>query len=264
MARRKTVKKSARRKVSKTIRASAKIKRAAQRSAVRAARGARLKRAIRARKATARPADRLVLYGLHFSLPSCKVGLMLSLCGANFDYKHVDLMAGENKRPEFLAKNRFGQVPVLQDGSTFLCQSNVILQYLADKFGRFGGRTPAERQRVAEWLAWDLDRMASGLGFARAAKRFWRQEPPVMEFFHARGEQALATLDRQLGASKFVAGPQPTIADVAIFPWVATAEEGGFDVARYPNVRDWAERMLKLPGAAHPYAIMPKEDRVAT
>ena len=140
MARRKTVKKSARRKVSKTIRASAKIKRAAQRSAVRAARGARLKRAIRARKATARPADRLVLYGLHFSLPSCKVGLMLSLCGANFDYKHVDLMAGENKRPEFLAKNRFGQVPVLQDGSTFLCQSNVILQYLADKFGRFGGR----------------------------------------------------------------------------------------------------------------------------
>ena len=84
-----------------------------------------------------------------------------------------------------------------------------------------------------------------------------------MDFFRARGEQALATLDRQFGGSKFVAGPQPTIADVAIFPWVATAEEGGFDVARYPNVRDWAERMLKLPGAAHPYAIMPKEDRVA-
>ncbi|HJS32851.1 MAG TPA: glutathione S-transferase C-terminal domain-containing protein [Alphaproteobacteria bacterium] len=60
-----------------------------------------------------------------------------------------------------------------------------------------------------------------------------------------------------------IAGPLPTIADVAVFPWVATADEGGFDIARYPNVRDWAERMLKLPGAAHPYAIMPKEDRVA-
>ena len=76
-----------------------------------------------------------------------------------------------------------------------------------------------------------------------------------------RGKQRLGP--PLTGASKFVAGPQPTIADVAIFPWVATAEEGGFDVARYPNVRDWAERMLKLPGAAHPYAIMPKEDRVA-
>lgn len=263
MARKKAVRKTARRKAFKTLKASAKIQHAAKRSAARAARGARLRRAVRARKPTARPSDRLVLYGLHLSLPSCKVGLMLSLCGAKFDYKHVDLMAGENKRPEFLAKNRFGQVPVLQDGATFLCQSNVILQYLAEKYGKFGGRTPAERLRVAEWLAWDLDRMASGLGFARAAMRFWRQEPPVMDFFRARGEQALATLDRQLGASKFIAGPQPTIADVAIFPWVATADEGGFDVARYPNVRDWAERVLRLPGAAHPYAIMPREDRVA-
>ena len=263
MAKKKATRKSARRKAFKTLKASAKIKLAAKKSAARAAKGAPLARSARARKAARKPADRLVLYGLHLSLPSCKVGLMLSLCGARFDYKHVDLMAGENKRPEFLAKNRYGQVPVLQDGETYLCQSNVILQYLAEKYGRFGGRTAAERLRVCEWLAWDLDRMASGLGFARAATRFWKQEPPVMDFFRARGEQALATLDRQLGGSKFVAGPQPTIADVAIFPWVATAEEGGFDVARYPNVRDWAERMLKLPGAAHPYAIMPKEDRVA-
>lgn len=263
MAKKKAVRKAARRKAFKTLKASARIKLAAKKSAARAAKGAPLKRSARARKAATKPAGRLVLYGLHLSLPSCKVGLMLSLCGARFDYKHVDLMAGENRRPEFLAKNRYGQVPVLQDGETYLCQSNVILQYLAEKYDRFGGRTPAERLRVAEWLAWDLDRMASGLGFARAATRFWKQEPPVMDFFRARGEQALATLDRQLGGSKFVAGPQPTIADVAIFPWVATAEEGGFDVARYPNVRDWAERMLKLPGAAHPYAIMPKEDRVA-
>ena len=255
---------ASRRKARKKLVASPKIIRAAKKSAARAARGAPIRKAVQAIKRKQSGGEWLVLYGLHLSLPSCKVGLMLGLCGAKFDYKHVNLGAGEHKTPEFLAKNRFGQVPVLQDDDAFICQSNVILQYLADKFGKFGGRTPTEKLRIAEWLAWDLDRMAGGVGLTRGLTRFMQQDPAVANFTRARGEQALAQLDRHLGASKFLAGSQATIADVAIFPWVATAEEGGFDIARWPNVRAWAERMLNLPGAAHPYAMMPKEDRVAT
>jgi glutathione S-transferase len=255
---------ASRRKARKKLVASAKIIRAARKSAARAAKGSPIRKAVRTKTAKRSGGDRLVLYGLHLSLPSCKVGLMLGLCGAQFDYKHVNLGAGEHKTPEFLAKSRFGQVPVLQDGDAFICQSNVILQYLADKFGKFGGRTPAEKLRIAEWLAWDLDRMAGGVGLTRGLTRFMQQDPAVVNFTRARGEQALAQLDRHLGTSKFLAGSQPSIADVAIFPWVATAEEGGFDIVRWPNVRAWAERVLNLSGAAHPYAMMPKEDRVAT
>jgi glutathione S-transferase len=85
----------------------------------------------------------------------------------------------------------------------------------------------------------------------------------VVRFCRARGERAFGVLDRHLGNSKFLVGSQPTIADIAVFTWVTIAEEGGHDLSRWPNVQAWAERMLKLPGAAHPYTVMPKEDRTA-
>jgi glutathione S-transferase len=207
--------------------------------------------------------QQVTLHGLYLSLPSCKVGLALSMMGVPFEYRHVNLPGGEHKQPDFLAKNRFGQVPVLEHGGLSIAQSNAILQYLADTFGKYAGRTPQERVRVAEWLQWDQDRMAS-VGMVRLFAKFFPQtHEEVVKFARARAEQALDTLDRHLGASKFLAGPAPTIADIAVFPWVATAEEGGFDVSRWPNVQSWAERMLALPGAAHPYAIMPKEHREA-
>ncbi|MBI3451423.1 MAG: glutathione S-transferase family protein [Rhodospirillales bacterium] len=253
----------ARPKKAKKLAATATIKRAAKKSAARAARGALIGKAAPVRKARPAKDRKLVLHGLYLSMPACKVGLMLSMLGAKWDYKHVDLRAGAHRAPEFLAINRFAQVPVLRHGDECVVQSNVILEYLADAFGKFGGRTPAEKRRIAEWLAWDFDRMATGLGMTRGFTQFFKQEPPVVAFTRQRGEAALDMLDRHLGASKFVAGTEPTIADIAIFPWVATAEEGGFDIARWPNVRAWAERFMALPGAAHPYTIMPKEDRAA-
>ncbi|MGQ0663839.1 MAG: glutathione S-transferase family protein [Pseudomonadota bacterium] len=248
----------------KTLKATPNIKAAARKSAARAPRGARVARAAPARKAPAKKPQKLVLYGVSRSLPSCKVGLMLAVLGVPFDYRHVDMGARQHKTPEFLAMNRYGQVPVLQHGDRFVVQSNVILGHLADAFGKFGGRSPAEKLRIAEWLAWDQDRMASGVGWTRAFTQFFKDtDPAVVAFARARGEAALDVLDRHLGSSKFIAGPEPTIADIAIYPWVATAEEGGFDIARRPNVRDWAERILALPGAAHPYTIMPTADRIA-
>jgi glutathione S-transferase len=252
----------------KKLVASARIKAAAVKSARKAAKGAPIRKVLAgkpaaAKRRAAKKSAGLVLYGVHRSIPSCKVGLMLSMLGAKFDYKHVELAAGAHKTPEFQAKNRFMQVPVLQDGDLFICQSNVILGYLAEKFGKFGGRTPAEKLRVAEWLAWDLDRLSSGLGLTRAFTQFLKQDPVVVTFTRGRGEQALDVLDRHLGTAKFLAGPAPTIADIAVFAWVATAEEGGFDIARWPNVQAWALRMLAQPGAAHPYAIMPRQDRPA-
>jgi glutathione S-transferase len=254
---------TARKPARKTLKASRKIAVAAKKSAAKLAKGAAIKRKSGFAKPAPTKQGRLVLHGLHASLPSCKVGLMLAMLGAPWDYRHVDLPAGAHKAPAFLAKNRWGQVPVLEDAGAIIAQSNVILRYLADKFGKFGGKTDTEKLRIAEWLAWDLDRMASGLGMTRAYTRFYKEHDEVLRFLRQRGESALAMLDRHLGGSKFVAGLYPTIADIAIFPSIATAEEGGFNLAAWPNVQAWAQRMMSLPGVAHPYAIMPKEDRVA-
>src|SRR5262245_50230167 len=104
----------------KKLVASARMKAAAVKSATKAAKGATIRRAGAGKpalkKATKAKAAGIVLYGVHRSIPSCKVGLMLAMCGAPFSYKHMDLAGGAHKTPEFQAKNRFMQVPVLQDG----------------------------------------------------------------------------------------------------------------------------------------------------
>jgi glutathione S-transferase len=266
MAVRKAKKKAQRKPARKKLTASTKMQAAAKKSAARAARGAPIRRgtASRAPKAAAKKkADRIVLNGLHLSVPSCKVGLALAMMGIPFEYRHIDLASGAGKTPDYLAKNRYGQVPVLEHGDLTIAQSNVILQYLADTFGKFAGRTPQDRIRIAEWLMWDQDFMHSGVGWPRGFTRFNPQHEEVLKFARTRGERALGLLDRHLGTSKFLVGSQPTVADIASFAWVATADEGGWDLSRWPNVQAWAERMLALPGAAHPYTVMPKESRAA-
>jgi glutathione S-transferase len=254
-------KKAAAPKPKKLLKATPAIKAAAVRSAKKAAKGARIKKTAGYDVPKKAPSV-VTLYGNQLSLPVAKVALMLNMLGVKFAYKHVDLMAGAQKSPEFGKLNRFHQVPVLRDGDETVVQSNVILAYLAERYGAFGGGQAHERRRVAEWLSWEADRMPS-LGQTRFLRRMGGQNAPAIPFLFMRGEASLELLDRHLGTSKFVAGPNPTIADIAIFPWIATAEEGQFDAAKYPNVRDWGQRMMKIPGVAHPYALVPKEDRAA-
>ena len=267
-ARKKTAKKKAQRKPArKKLTASARMQAAAKKSAARASRGAPIRRATSGRpggKAAKKASGRVVLNALHASIPSCKVGLALTLMGVPFDYRHIDLAAGVSRTPEYIAKNRMGQVPVLEHNGMAITQSNVILQYLADTFGKFGGRTPQEKIRISEWLMWDQDFMHSGVGMPRVFAKFYpTTHEEIVKYCRGRGERAFGVLDRHLGNSKFLVGNQPTIADIAVFTWVTIAEEGGHDLSRWPNVQAWAERMLKLPGAAHPYTVMPKEDRTA-
>jgi glutathione S-transferase len=257
-------KKSAKR-ARKKLTATTRIKAAARKSAARAARGAPIGRKAAAKSARKKTPDKFVLHGFFGSLPSCKVGLMLSMCDVKWDYRHVNLPGGEQATPEFRALNRFGQVPVLRHGERTIVQADTILWYLARVTGRFaGGRREDDKLRISEWLNWDLSDMAVGVGISRF---FTRMAPntgqETKDFIRKRGERALGTLDRHLGSTKFLIGGAPTIADIAIFPWVATAEEGGFTIANYPNVFAWAERMMTIPGVAHPYTIMPKESRTS-
>jgi glutathione S-transferase len=265
MAKAKTRKKAKRAR--KKLTATARIKAAARKSAARAAKGAPIGRRTRVKAAAGqkkRGADKFVLHGFFASLPSSKVGLMLSMCEVKWEYRHVDLPGGAQASPSFRSLNRFAQVPVLEHAGRTICQSNAILWYLAEQTGRFGGRSDEDRVRISEWLNWDLADMAVGVGISRF---FARMAPSTAQdtkdFIRKRGERALGVLDRHLGQAKFLVGAAPTIADVAVFPWVATAEEGGFTIANYPNIQAWAERMMTVPGVAHPYTIMPKEDRSA-
>jgi glutathione S-transferase len=248
---------------SKTARRVAKParKQAAKRSAPRAKARRAGPRAAASRPALGKGQGRIVFYGHFNSMPSSKVGLMLALAGAPFSYRHVDLAQGAQKQPDYLALNRFGQVPAIRHGDVTLAQSNVILRYLADALGKFGARNEAEAREIAQWLDWEADLVSSGVRAVRGAVRFWKSDPAVVQFVRGRAERALGMLDSALADRQFLVGGRPTIADIAVLPHVLVVHEGEFDLTPYANVRAWADRMMALPGAGHPYDIMPKENR---
>lgn len=209
---------------------------------------------------------RFDLHGIFLSGPTYKVGLMLSLAGEPFDYTHMNLMEGEHKRPPYLSKQRYGQVPLLVDRSNgrHLCQSAAILEYLADTLGKFGGASLDERLQAREWLYWDFDRLASPLYRARVIKAGIRPAPAdVLEDCQSAARTALKVLDAHLAGRGWLVGEGPTIADIDIYGVVAFAGAAGIDLADYPQVAAWTKRLEALPGFKPADALLPKESRVA-
>lgn len=209
-------------------------------------------------------ASRFTLHGLWLSGPTYKVALMLSLCGEPFDYEHVDLRAGEHKRPEYLEKNRYGQVPCLTEGKNNFCQSASILQYLAETLGKYGGSTPEERARIREWMFWDFDRLAGPIYRSRAIRRGFRQaDASVVSMYETEGKAALAVLDGELAKNEWLVGGHPTIADIDVYGVVHYASDGGFDLAAFPHISAWKARVEALPGFVTPEQILPQQTRAA-
>jgi glutathione S-transferase len=205
--------------------------------------------------------SKLTLYGIWLSGPTYKAGLTMSLMGQPFAYKHVDLRAGAHKQPDYLAINRFGQVPALVDGDLKLCQSGSILLYLADKFGKMGGKTAEEKARVREWLFWEFDRLAPNVYRPRAIKRgFMKADDNVYNLYTGLANDALKVLDAALAKSPFLVGDEATIADVAVYGDVAYAEEGAIDLGPYANVKAWMGRIEQLPGFKKYEDVLPKQD----
>lgn len=209
-------------------------------------------------------ANRFTLHGIWLSGPTYKVALMLSLCGEPFDYVHVDLRGGEHKRPEYLEKNRYGQVPSLTDGDTSFCQSASILQYLAETHGKFDGTTPQDRARIREWMYWDFDRLAPAIYRSRAFRAGFRQADDAVKTMYAEeGKTALTLLNGELGKSAWLVGDHPTIADIDVYGVVHYLADGGFDLDDYPNISAWRKRFEKLTGFGMPDELMPKAAKAA-
>jgi glutathione S-transferase len=201
------------------------------------------------------------LYGNFLSSPTYKVGLMLGLCGLPFDYRHIDLAKRQQKSPDFLAINRYGQVPAIRHDGRAMCQANAILEYIAEQTGKFGGATPDERQRIREWLVWETDRLEPGINRTRFFERFAKADPAVMQFTRDHADAGLGVLDDLLAGKTFLVADRPTIADISIYCVVAYMEEGKFDITAWPQVKAWADRVSALPGFKPPYDLLPKIDK---
>ncbi|CAB3688964.1 glutathione S-transferase [Achromobacter marplatensis] len=189
----------------------------------------------------------LTFYSFPLSGHAHRVALMLSLLEVPHHRVDVDLRQAEQKRPEFLAMNAFGQVPVIDDNGVVVADSNAILVYLAKRYG--GGawlpEDAAGAAQVQRWLSVAAGPLAGGPAAARLVTVFGASFD--VDATLARAHALLSVMDRELAQRDFLAGAAPTIADVACYAYVAHAPEGNVSLADYPHVRAWLARIKNLP-----------------
>lgn len=177
-----------------------------------------------------------------------RVQLFLSLLGLDHALVEGDLVEGEHKQPQFLAKNVFGQVPVLEDGDITLSDSNAILVYLARRYAdeSWYPTTPVEAARVQRWLSVAAGEINDGPANARLVTVLGA------DLDHERAKtiahRLLETLESYLDGRSWLAASTPTIADIAGYSYIAHAPEGEVSLELYANVRGWLQRIETLPG----------------
>lgn len=179
---------------------------------------------------------------------SHRVVLFASLLGIEHELVEIDLKSGAHKKPEFLAINPFGQVPALDDDGITIADSNAILVYLAKKAGR-SDWLPEDAHGAASvqrWLSVAAGEVAYGPAAARLITVFgagYNADEVI-----SRAHTLLSKLDRHLAGRDWLAGTHSTIADVAIYSYIARAPEGNVELSAYPAVNRFLRRVEALPG----------------
>ncbi len=193
--------------------------------------------------------SKIKLYRHPLSGHAHRAELFLSILGLDADLIDVDLMSGEQQQPEFLAKNIFGQVPVLEDGDATIADSNAILVYLASQYDHEHTWLPIEPAKAAEvqrFLSVASGPIVSGPAIARLINLFGAK------LDHAKAIETanniLSKLDEHLKDRVWLANNASSIADVSNYPYIAHAPEGDVSLEPYPNVRAWMKRVEALPG----------------
>lgn len=193
----------------------------------------------------------LTLYSTQSSGNSYKVRLMLAKLARPFRLVEVDIFAGENRTPEFLALNPEGRVPLLDIGGRMLAESNAILFFLAEGT-RFLPEDAFARAETLRWMFFEQNSHEPGI----AAARFWLRQVRGGRDLRAHdvdrwleeGYAALRVMERHLDGRRFFVGDMLTIADIALYAHTHVAEEGDFSLATLPAVRAWLARVAAEPG----------------
>jgi glutathione S-transferase len=194
-----------------------------------------------------------VLHQMQMSGNCYKVRLAARQLGVELTLKNYGLHDGATRKPDFLAKNPNGRVPLLEfeDGRT-LAESDAILWYLSEGTALL----PADRWSRAEALQWMFFEQYSHEPYIAVA-RFWLAYAPkeqlekrlhLVQEWHSRGNAALAVMETYLARRDWFAGSRYSIADIALYGYTHCAGEGGFDLGAYPAVGAWLKRVASAPG----------------
>lgn len=190
-----------------------------------------------------------------------KVAILLEELGQDYRVQPINIRIGDQRQDSFQQISANGRIPAIVDHlpanggeALSLFESGAILNYLADKAGRF---LPApgsvERQRVQEWLFWQVGHITPYLSQLQLFKeRAPEPIPFALNLLNAEASRLYGVLEKRLGQVAYVAGDY-SIADMSIFPWIQPLRQGQ-DLADYPNIHAWRERIKARPAVQRAYA----------
>lgn len=190
-----------------------------------------------------------------------KITLFLEEAGLDYQIHPVNIGAGEQFRPEFLAIGPNNRMPAIVDQAPAdggepisVFESGAILLYLAEKTGRFLPSDIRGRKTVLEWLFWQM----GGLGPMAGQNHHFVQYAPeklpyAMERYVKETNRLYGVLDRRLAGRSFIAGEDYTIADMACYPWIVPWKRQGQDLDSFANLHRWFEAIRQRPATIRAY-----------
>ncbi len=193
----------------------------------------------------------ITVYGDIKSGNCYKIALLFSQLNIEHQWKEILVVKGETRTDEFLALNPAGQIPVVVlDNGEFLTQSNAILNYFAD--GTFLQPTDAlDRARVQEWQFYEQYNHEPTIAVRRYIKKFLGLPAERQAEFDSKeegGYKALSVMESRLAKHQYLVGQSYSVADISLYAYTHVAQEGDFELSRFPGIVDWLQLIKQQPG----------------
>jgi len=181
-----------------------------------------------------------------------KISIALEELELSYERIHVNLSAGEQLAPDFLAISPNNKIPALIDHARkqSIFESGAILLHLAERHGRLLPHDPAQRLEALQWLFLQVGSIGPMLGqlwwFRHASPT---PNPQALERYTKEAERLFGVFERRLAQQPWLGGAQYGIADIASFPWMRTHGELGLAITAWPHVQQWLQRIEQRPAA---------------
>ncbi|OIQ27093.1 MAG: glutathione S-transferase [Alphaproteobacteria bacterium MedPE-SWcel] len=191
-----------------------------------------------------------------------KLSILLEELGVPYVAHAVDITAGAQFDPEFLAISPNNKIPAIRDGETgvAMMESGSIMIYLAEKYGKF--MPQEDRLEILEWLMWQMAGFGPILGQAHHFLKYNAGKSPYAEARYSEEARRLyGVLDRRLEGRDYIVG-EYSIADMACWPWASRYEWQQIDLSDYPNVRAWYQRIAARPAVQRGYHVPAKVNEI--